>query len=85
MAWLAICLPVMAIGVLIATVPLIYAMHHQHRYGAHGIDPNRRGALGSEAATTATIGSNWTVCPNCTAVVADLAIHDGVVHATAMA
>ncbi len=85
MAWLAICLPLMAVGVAIATVPLVFATHHQHRYGHHGSDPHRRSAPGSVPTSTATIDSNWTVCPNCTAVVADQAIHESAAHATAMA
>ncbi len=84
MAWFAICLPLMAIGVAIATVPLAYATHHQHRYGHHGSDPHCRGATGTAAMSTGQSGSDWTVCPNCSAVVVDQALHDGFVHAAAM-
>ena len=63
MAWLAICLPLMVVGIAIATVPVLYATHHQHRYDHHEPDPHRRGALGSVPTSTATVDSDWTVCP----------------------
>jgi hypothetical protein len=83
MAWLAICLPVMAVGVAIATVPLAIATRHQHKYGHHGSNPHHRGVAASAPAPMPTSDPGWTVCPNCTAVVADQAIHDSTVHAMA--
>ncbi len=85
MAWFAICLPLMVVGVAIATVPLAYATHHQHRYGHHGSDPHRRDAPGSVPSSAASVGSNLTACPNCAALVVDKAIHDSAVHATGLA
>jgi hypothetical protein len=83
--WIAICLPLMAVGVGIATVPLLFATHHQHTYGPHGSDPLRRDAPGSVPTSAAAQESNWTVCPRCSAVVVNQAIHDGTVHARAPA
>ncbi len=84
MAWFAICLPLMAVRVAIATVPLVFATHHQQRYGHHGSGPHRQGEPGSVPTRPATGDSHWTVRPGCTAVVTDAAIHRSVVHATAM-
>ncbi len=83
MAWLAICLPLMAVGIAIATLPLAYATHHQHTYGHHGSDPLRRGSPRTAATSPEQMGSH-TVCPNCTALVADQTMHDSSVHATAI-
>ena len=83
MTWIAYCLPLMAVGIAIATVPLLFATHHQHTYGHHGSDPHRRRAPGSVPTATAAQDSNWTVCPRCNAVVVDQAIHDSTVHASA--
>jgi hypothetical protein len=85
MDWVAVCVPLMVLGVAIATIPVLYATHHQHRYGHHESDPHRRGAPSSMPASAATTASQWTVCPNCAAVVVDEAIHFDTVHATALA
>lgn len=80
MSWLAICIPLMVLAVAVATVPLAYATHHQHTYGHHGSDPYRRDAPRSAATSPGPIGAS-TVCPKCTALVVDQAMHDSSVHA----
>ena len=79
MAWLAICIPLMLIGVLIAVIPLCFATHHQHKYGHHGSYPDQR----TMQSTAPTPTSHLTVCPRCTALVADGAIHESSLHAAA--
>jgi hypothetical protein len=83
MAWLAICLPLMALAVAVATVPLAYATHHQHKYGPQGSDPHSREAQRAAAASNGRVGSH-AVCPNCAALVVDQTMHDQSVHATAI-
>lgn len=83
MAWLAICLPLMALGVAVATVPLAYATHHQHTYGPHGSDPRRR-ETPRPAATSPGEMASHIVCPNCAALVVDQTMHDSSVHAIAI-
>ena len=34
MIWIALCLPLMVLGLAIATIPIIWAMIHEHRYGS---------------------------------------------------
>jgi hypothetical protein len=77
MAWVAICLPFMAVGVVIATVPIIFATHHQHKYGHHGSYPDRQTAQGTATASTGDL----TLCPQCSALVADRVLHHNSVHA----
>jgi hypothetical protein len=79
MAWLAICIPLMLIGVLIAVVPLCFATHHQYKYGHHGSYPDRQ----TTQTTAPTSTSDLTVCSRCTALVADEAMHESSVHAVA--
>ena len=83
MAWLAICVPLMALGVAVATIPLAYATHHQHTYGHHGSDPYHRGASRTAASSPGQTASH-SVCPNCAALVVDQSTHDNSVHATAI-
>ena len=47
MAWIAIWIPLMAVGVAVATVPLVFATHHQYKYGHHGSYPDRPTAQGT--------------------------------------
>jgi len=82
MAWLAICVPLMVVGVAVATVPLAYATHHQHTYGHHGSDPHRR-AASRTAATAPTEIVSPRVCPDCAALVTDQSMHDNSVHSAA--
>jgi len=79
MAWLAFCIPLMLIAVLIAVIPLCFATHHQHKYGHHGSYPDPQVARGSAVTSTAEVST----CPTCTALVADQAIHERSVHAAA--
>ena len=83
MSWIAICVPLMVVGVAIATVPLAYGCYHQHKYGSHGSDPHSREASRIPATSPGQIGFT-TVCPNCTALVSDQAMHDSSVHAVAV-
>jgi rubredoxin len=73
----------MVLAVAIATIPLIYACRHQHRYGTHGSDPHRR-EVSRVAATPREHIDSHIVCPNCAALVADQAVHDGSLHAVAI-
>jgi hypothetical protein len=78
MVWLALCLPLMIVGIAIATVPLIHAFHHQHRYGLEmkpRSEPPRN--------TQRSVGT--TVCPDCAAVVVDQKTHTEAVHQPALA
>ena len=78
MTWLAICLPLMVIGLAIATVPIVYAMHHQHRYG---LDVKPRPETGTTSGPpTTTGGSELVVCPDCSALIMDRGIHARAVH-----
>ena len=79
MSWLAICIPFMVVGVAVATLPLAYATHHQHRYGPNSSDPQRRKAPRTAAMSRGAIGSS-TVCPECAAVVVDAKMHEESVH-----
>jgi hypothetical protein len=83
MSWIAVVVPLMVVGVAVATVPLAYACHHQHKYGAHGSDPHRREASRAAATPLGQVGSS-AVCPNCAALVVDQAMHDSSVHAIAV-
>ena len=60
MTWFAICLPLMAVGVAIATVPLAFATHHQHRYGPHGSSPRLQEEQATPPSSRARTGANWT-------------------------
>jgi hypothetical protein len=81
MAWIAIWIPLMAVGVAIAIIPLVFATHHQYKYGHHGSYPDGQTAQSTAPTSTADL----TVCPNCTALVADGARHHNSVHATGAA
>jgi hypothetical protein len=83
MSWLAICIPFMLVGVAVATLPLAYATHHQHRYGPNNSDPQRRKAPRQAALPPGTIGSS-SVCPRCAALVVDRKMHDTSVHAVSV-
>jgi len=84
MYWLVICLPLMIIGVAIATVPLLLATHHQHK---HDRTEEYRPLAGRVALPNriADNSSSWTVCSDCSAVVADVVTHKSSVHVTATA
>ncbi len=83
MSWIAICVPLMVVGIAIATVPLAVACHHQHKYGTHGSNPHALEATRQQATAPGQTGSH-IVCPNCTALVADQSIHDRSIHAIAV-
>jgi hypothetical protein len=93
MSWIAVCIPLMVIGVLVATVPLGIGMRHQHKYGTHGSRPQVDVSRPQEtptirpASTSVTppspasvFSASWTVCPDCAAVVLDQTVHDIAVH-----
>jgi hypothetical protein len=78
MAWLSICLPLMIIGIAIATIPLIYAIHHQHRYGLESKPrPNTQHNI---AVREGQNGAGLLICPECSAFIMDREIHSGAVH-----
>jgi hypothetical protein len=83
MVWLAICLPLMLVGIAIATVPLAYACSHQHRYGSHGADPHSRAASRAVVESAQGIDSP-DVCPRCSALVLDQTTHENSAHAIAV-
>ena len=68
----AVLIPLMILGIAIATVPIIYAMHHQHRYDMD-VKPRWEPPKTAEP----------TVCPHCSAMVLDQDVHVGAVHAVA--
>jgi len=84
MYWVAICLPLMIIGITIAIAPLLLATHHQHKHDRHdGLRP-RAGTV-IPPVRTVDDSSRWTVCSDCSAVVADQVTHKSSVHAIVMA
>jgi hypothetical protein len=84
MNWITVCVPLMLVGVAIATVPLLCACHHQHKYGTHGSDPHPREVSRVAAARQEQHIGSHIVCPNCAALVADQTMHDASVHAIAL-
>ncbi len=82
MAWLAICLPLMIIGIAIATVPIIYAMHHQHRYGMD-VKP-RPDTQQRVIAPGIQNSAGWTVCSDCSTIVVDPEDHARALHQLVM-
>jgi tryptophan-rich sensory protein len=68
----AVLIPLMIIGIAIASVPIIYAMHHQHRYD---MDVKPRWEPPKAAAPT--------VCPQCSAMILDEEVHIRAVHTMA--
>jgi len=80
-ALLAICVPVMIVAVAIATVPIIWAIHHHHRYGS-GEKP-RPQESGGQTARLPRVAVPWSTCPECASVVADLGIHSVAIHRAA--
>jgi hypothetical protein len=80
MTWLFVCIPLMVVAVLVATVPLVVATRHQHKYGHHGSRPGAQGATGGPSRPTTAVPSRSAVCPTCSALVIDQAAHDESVH-----
>ena len=80
MAWLAVCIPLMVVGVAVATVPLAFGTHHQQKYGHHGTRPVPQEPSGSLLTPSAISSSNLTLCPSCSAIVADQSLHQNSVH-----
>jgi hypothetical protein len=70
----------MILAVAIATVPLIWAMHHEHRHGADE-SPRIDVADVVSATPTAALPGDWSVCPECSAVVFDQGLHEETFHA----
>jgi hypothetical protein len=80
MNWVAVCIPLMVLGVAIATLPLAYGCYHQHKYGTHGSNPDSLHSARLRAPSPGQSGRQ-TVCPNCSALVVDQAMHESSVHA----
>jgi hypothetical protein len=77
MIWIALCVPLMILGIAVATVPIIVAMVHEHRYGNAGRPRFKRPEV---RAPLSTLVDDVTVCTVCSSVVADLASHERAVH-----
>ena len=80
MTWLLVCIPLMALAVIVALAPLALATRHQHKYGHHGTRADALGATVARASRGAVAPSAPTVCPTCRALVVDQASHDVAVH-----
>ena len=79
MIWIALCLPLMVLGLAIATIPIIWAIIHEHRYGS--AEKSRLKPLEAvEQPWLATLDADMTVCTVCSSVVADLNSHKRAVH-----
>jgi uncharacterized membrane protein len=79
MIWIALCLPLMIVGVAIATLPLIWAMVHERRFGS-GERP-----CGDRAAPIASLPmerpvAEMSVCAMCSSVVTDVEAHVRAIH-----
>ena len=80
MIWIALSLPLMVLGLAIATVPIIWAMVQEHRYGtAEKPRPKRLEKVGERPSFT-TLDADMTVCTVCRSVVTDLSSHTRAVH-----
>ena len=79
MHWLVICLPLMIIGIAVATVPLLLVTRHQHEHDLHE-GPRPRAGMVARSHQTVADSSSWTVCSDCSAVVADLETHKSSAH-----
>jgi len=80
MFWLVISIPLMIIGTAVATVPLLLSAHHEHKNDLH---EGPRALAGTVARPNQIVHdrSSWTVCSDCSAVVADQVTHKDSVHA----
>ena len=81
MTWIAICIPLMIIAIAVATVPLVWAMVHQHRYGSS--DGPRRSGTEASIRPTSMAPAASNVCTVCSAVVADVLGHRRAIHVEA--
>jgi len=79
MIWIALCLPLMIVGVAIALLPLIWAMVHERRSVGSG---NLRRTLPGSIAPLPMENSNGaiSVCAICSSVVLDIDTHVRAVH-----
>ena len=82
MDWLILCIPLMIVGIAVATVPLVVMTRHQHKHDLH---EGPRPLAGPVTRLNPTVhdSSSWTVCGECSAVVANQVIHNRSVHVTA--
>ena len=79
MIWIALCLPLMIVGVAIALLPLIWAMVHERRSVGSG---NIRSTLPGSITPLPMENSNGaiSVCAICSSVVLDIDTHVRAVH-----
>ena len=82
MIWIAICLPVMVLAIAIATLPIIWAMVHERRYGS-AEKPGNQPFDVMEHLRLRSIDADMTVCSVCSSVVADLNCHRRAAHDSA--
>ena len=80
MTWLVVCIPLMALALIVALAPLAVATRHQHKYGHHGSRPDALGATTARSSRDAVPDGAPTACPACRAPVVDQAWHDEAVH-----
>ena len=79
MIWIALCLPLMILGVAIAILPLVWAMAHERRSGGNEVS---RAEL-PEPVTSVPVeraDAELTVCAVCSSVVHDVDAHFRAVH-----
>jgi hypothetical protein len=74
MDWLVVCLPLMLVGIAIASVPLLLATYRQHNHEPH---EGPRPVVGTVPPVQLAVHdtASWTVCSDCSAVVADQKTH----------
>jgi len=79
MIWIALCLPLMIVGVAIATLPLIWAMVHERRFGS-GDRPGGDLAAPMSSLPMERPVAELNVCAVCSSVVTDVEAHVRAVH-----
>ena len=82
MIWIALCLPLMVLGVAIATIPIVWAMIHEHRYGSAEKPRLKRLEVVKQPSLT-TFDADMAVCTVCSSIVTDLSVHTLAVHHSA--
>ena len=67
MDWLVVCLPLMLVGIAIASVPLLLATHRQHK---HELMRDLVPCVGTVPPVQLAVQdtASWTVCSECSAV-----------------
>ena len=79
MIWIALCLPLMILGVVIAILPLVWAMAHERRWGSNEV-PRVEMAEPVTAVPVENANAELAVCAVCSSVVHDVDAHFRAVH-----